>query len=327
MNARVLITGAGGFVGNHVMATLSAIDGIEIVPTYRQRGHSHVAGRIELLDVTDRVGVSDAVARIRPTHVIHLAGMASLPAAAGDPDKAWNIHLGGTLNVARAIMGCVPECLLIHVGSGQVYGASANSGLPLDETTLLTPTDTYTVSKAAADLALGAMTKSGLRCIRFRPFNHIGPGQSEDFAIASFAMQIARIELGQESAVIKVGNLEAWRDFLDVRDVAAAYALAVTRGENIPSGTIINLASGVAQRVRDLLDILIANAHTPIVVEIEKARLRPADIPVFVGSARRACEMLGWQPRYSLEQTLRDTLEAASQHVRKTMLSEYKVLR
>lgn len=317
MNPRVMITGAGGFVGTHVMATLlSMVEGVEIIPTSRHGGHSPVAGRIEPLDVTDRAGVWDIIARTGPTHVIHLAGMAALPAAAANPDAAWNVHLGGTLNVARAIMGCVPECLLVHVGSGQVYGASASDGLPMDETTLLTPTDSYTVSKAAADLAVGAMAKSGLRCLRFRPFNHIGPGQSEDFAVASFAAQIARIGAGREEAVMKVGNLEARRDFLDVRDVVAAYALAVTRGETIPSGTILNLASGVAWRIRDLLDMLLAIAETPIAVETDKSRLRPNDTPVFLGNAGRAHELLGWQPRFSLEQTLRDTLEAAGQSVK-----------
>lgn len=322
MSPRVMITGAGGFVGTHLVATLlSMVEGVEIIPTSRRGGYSPVIGRIEPLDVTDRTGVSEAVARIGPTHLIHLAGMAALPAAAADPDAAWKVHLGGTLNVARAVMESVPECQLIHVGSGQVYGASANSGLPMDETTLLTPTDTYTVSKAAADLALGAMAKSGLRCLRFRPFNHIGPGQSEDFAVASFAAQIARIRAGRANAVIRVGNLEARRDFLDVRDVAGAYTLAVMRGEAIPPGTILNLASGAAWRVRDLLDMLLTIAETPIAVEIDELRLRLNDIPVFVGNASIAHGLLGWQPRFSLEQTLCDTLEAAEQRVKSTTLT------
>ncbi len=308
-----MVTGAGGFVGAHTMATLlSEIEGVEIVATSRQGGHSPLVGRIEPLDVTDRAAVSASVARIAPSHAIHLAGMAALPAATANPDAAWDIHLGGTLNVARAILADAPDCLLVYVGSGQVYGVSANAGRAMDEQTLLTPSDTYTASKAAADLALGAMVKSGLKCLRFRPFNHIGPGQSEDFAVASFAAQIARIKVGQTAAVLKVGNLEARRDFLDVRDVAAAYALAVTRGAALPSGTILNLASGVARRMRDLLDTLLAIAETPISVEVDQSRLRPNDIPVFVGNANRARALLGWEPRFSLEQTLRDTFDAAA---------------
>jgi GDP-4-dehydro-6-deoxy-D-mannose reductase len=311
-----MITGADGFVGTHVMgALLSLVEGVEIIPTSWRGGHSPVAGRIESLDVTDRGGVADIVARIGPTHVIHLAGIAALPTAAADPDAAWCIHVGGTLNVARAIMVCAPECLLIHAGSGQVYGTSANSGLPIDEAALLTPTDTYTASKAAADLALGALARSGLRCVRFRPFNHIGPGQSEDFFVGSFAAQIARIEAGQRASVVKVGNLEARRDFLDVRDVASAYTLAVLRGEIIPSGTILNLASGVGRRVGDVADTLLALSEVPIVVEVDESRLRPIDIPIFVGNAGKAQELLHWQPQFSLEQTLRDTLEAARQRV------------
>ena len=322
MSPRVLITGAGGFVGAHLLTTLpSMIECVEIVATSRRGGNSLVAGRIEALDVTDSAAVSRIVQRIGPTHVIHLAGMAAVPAATANPDATWKIHLGGTLNVARAIMESVPECQLIYVGSGQVYGGSARTGLPMDETTLLCPTNTYTVSKAAADLALGAMANSGLRCLRFRPFNHIGPGQSEEFAVASFAAQIARIDAGRDEAVMRVGNLDARRDFLDVRDVAAAYALAITRGEAIPSGTILNLASGVARRVQELLDVLLSFAETPIKVDVESSRLRPNDIPVFIGNAGRAHELLGWQPQFSLEQTLRETFEAAGQGTRSARLT------
>jgi GDP-4-dehydro-6-deoxy-D-mannose reductase len=307
-----MITGAGGFVGKHVTASLrSAIEHIEIIPTSRQSGSSLGTEQIEQLDVTDRTRVKDIIKRNCPTHIIHLAGMAALPAAAANPDATWEIHLGGTLNVARAIVECVPECLLIYVGSGQVYGASAHRGWPMDENTLLNPTDTYTTSKAAADLALGAMATSGLRCVRFRPFNHIGPGQSENFAIASFAAQIARIKAGKRNAVLKVGNLEARRDFLDVRDVATAYTLAVSTARTIPSGTILNLASGNAHPIRFLLDILINIADMPITVEVDTLRLRPNDTPVFVGNAAKAHELLGWKPRFSLEQTLQDTLKAA----------------
>lgn len=312
MTPRVMITGAGGFVGAHVMASLrSMAEGIEVFPTARQGGYCREAGNIATLDVTDRAEVSDAVVRVRPTHIIHLAGMAALPVAAANPDAAWSTHVGGTLNVARAILEGAPECQLIHVGSGQVYGASANAELEMDEATLLTPVDTYTASKAAADLALGALAKSGLRCIRFRPFNHIGPGQSEDFAVASFAAQIARIGASNEKPILRVGNLEAQRDFLDVRDVAAAYVLAVIAGADIPSGTIINLASGVPRRMRDLLEMLLAYADISIALEIDAARLRPHDIPVFVGNASRARKLLGWRPRFSIEQTLRDTFDAA----------------
>lgn len=297
------------------------VEGADIVATSRRRGHSSLAGRVEPLDVTDRTAVAEAIGRIAPTHVVHLAGVAALSVAVANPDAAWSTNVGGTLNVAQAIVQRVPGCLLIHAGSGQVYGASAGSGLPMDETTLLAPTDTYTVSKAAADLALGAMARAGLNCLRFRPFNHIGPGQSEDFAVASFAAQIARIERGQGKAAIKVGNLEARRDFLDVRDVAAAYGLAVAQGEVLSSGTILNLASGTTHRIRDLLEGLLGLTTASIAVEIDPSRLRASDIPVFLGDARRAKMLLGWQPKFSLSRTLEDTLEAARRAVPSTSVT------
>ena len=318
---RVMVTGAGGFVGRHVLQTLRAcVEGVEVVATSRKGGFSQAIGPIEPLDVTDRKRVAEIIRRFSPTHVIHLAGTAALPAAAANPDETWKIHLDGTLNVARAILEYSPRCLLIYAGSGQVYGTSARSEVPMDEATLLAPTDAYTTSKAAADLALGAMARGGLRCIRFRPFNHIGPGQSEDFAVASFAMQIARIQAGLVQAILKVGNLGARRDFLDVRDVAAAYVLAVSCGDRIPSGSILNLASGVARPMSEVLDMLISVAGIPIRIEVDKARLRANDIPLFVGDARKAREILGWRPRFPLEVTLRDTLEAAAQSIERALV-------
>jgi GDP-4-dehydro-6-deoxy-D-mannose reductase len=312
MTVKVMVTGAGGFVGGHVIEALSSmIENLDVRPTSRRGQELSNDKQIATLDVTDRKAVEEAIAGICPAHVIHLAGIAALPVADSNPDAAWDVHLGGTLNVARAIVAHAPHCRLIHVGSGQVYGASAASGMPMDERTLLMPTNTYTASKAAADLAIGAMARGELKCIRFRPFNHIGPGQSVDFVVASFAMQIARIEAGVEEAVIRVGNLDARRDFLDVRDVAAAYALAVERGDSLPPGMILNLASGRAHRVRDLLDELLGIARTPIAVEVDRSRLRDNDIPEFVGNASAARELLGWRPRFTLEQTLCDTLAAA----------------
>lgn len=307
---RVLVTGAGGFVGSHALTLLpSIVKGADIVPTSRLRRNTKAG--LQLLDVTDRTAVDQIVARVAPTHVLHLAGMAALPAAAANPDEAWTVHLHGTLNIANAILRHVPNCVMVHAGSGQVYGASALAGLPMDEDTVLSPTDTYTATKAAADLALGALSRAGLRCIRLRPFNHIGPGQSEDFAIASFAAQIARIKAGRNEPVLKVGNLEARRDFLDVRDVAIAYAKALVHADEIAPGTILNLASGTSWRIRDLLEQLISLSAVDIAIEVDQARLRPTDIPLFLGDAGRARRALAWELRFAMDQTLRDILASA----------------
>jgi GDP-4-dehydro-6-deoxy-D-mannose reductase len=179
------------------------------------------------LDITDADAVVTKISRSRPMHVVHLAGIAAIPEVSANVLRAWTPHLFGTLNLARAILKHAPDRVLIFAGSEQVYGDTAKSGLPLDETAQLAPVNEYATSKAVADLALGAFAKQGLRVVRFRPFNHTAPGQTEDFVVPSFAAQIARIEAGRQPPVIRVGNLEAQRDFLDVRDVAATYALAV----------------------------------------------------------------------------------------------------
>ena len=167
------------------------------------------------------------------------------------------MHLHGTLNLAREILRRAPDCWLIHVGSGLVYGESAKAGRALDENALLAPIDEYSATKAAADLALGALSRARLKCIRLRPFNHIGPGQSEAFVVPAFAMQIARIEAGLAPPVIRVGNLDAQRDFLDVRDVANAYALVMKNLERMGSGTVLNIASGIPRRISDILASLV----------------------------------------------------------------------
>jgi GDP-4-dehydro-6-deoxy-D-mannose reductase len=230
---KVLITGANGFVGPHLGLALRSMfgDHIQIAATSRSQGLDPALGEIEKLDVTDANAVNQTIQRYQPSHVVNLAGLAAIRASVDNPALAWQVHVYGALNIANAIINHVPNCVLISVGSGQVYGASGLSGQPLTETALLAPTNAYEVTKAAADLALGGLAVQGLRCIRMRPFNHTGQGQTEAFVIPSFAMQIARIEAGLQSPVVRVGNLDAERDFLDVRDVTAAYMLLLSQNQ------------------------------------------------------------------------------------------------
>ncbi|TIV64852.1 MAG: NAD-dependent epimerase/dehydratase family protein, partial [Mesorhizobium sp.] len=195
------------------------------------------------------------------------------------------------------------------VGSGLVYGESAKTGRPLDESTLLAPVDDYAATKAAADLALGALSYRGLKCVRMRPFNHTGPGQTEAFAVPAFAMQIARIEAGLAPPVIRVGNLDARRGFLDARDIGNAYARAVLNSDKLAPNTIFNLASGLSWRMADILDLLLAQSSVKIVVEQDPLRMRPSDLPCIIGDATRARTLLGWAPEHSFEETLAAVLQ------------------
>jgi GDP-4-dehydro-6-deoxy-D-mannose reductase len=262
-----------------------------------------------MLDVTSRSSVEQAIRRYAPTHVIHLAGIAAPSVGNSSPHLMWQIHLHGTLNIGEIILQRNPNCWLFHVGSALVYGDTARSGAPVDEENLLAPMDDYAASKAAADLALGAMTYRGLRCVRFRPFNHSGPGQAEGFVVPDFAAQIARIEAGLTPPVMEVGNLDAERDFLDVRDVADAYALAIQKAETLKSGAIFNIASGIPRRVGDILELMLTQSPAKIQLMRDPKRLRSTDLPRLVGNAGRAQKCLAWAPKYRFEDTVVDILK------------------
>ncbi len=260
------------------------------------------------VDIRDEAAVNYLIKGLRPTHVVHLAGISRVADAQANSRAAWDINVLGTLNLARAILRHVPSCVLLSIASGEVYGLSANETAILKEDARLQPISEYAVTKAAADLAIGSLAASGLRAIRLRPFNHIGPGQTEQYAISSFAAQIARIELGKQTPVLHVGNLDVERDFLDVRDVANAYACAIVHSDEIRNGEILNVASGRAVRLADLLDQLISMSSATVRVQQDPARVRRVEVPRICGDASKAKLLLGWVPKYELKDTLCDIL-------------------
>ena len=297
--ARILATGLGGFAGRHLAAALAEIlPGAELLPLG--------------CDITDHAAVAARVAGLRPDACIHLAAIAAIGIAGSDPARTWQVNLHGTLGLADALSRHAPDATLIHVSSADIYGRSFAVGTPLDEGAVLAPINVYGATKAAADLALGAMAApgqaGGLHVIRLRPFNHAGPGQSDDFALPAFARQIALIAAGRQAPVLQVGNLDTERDFLDVRDVARAYALTIARAHGLPNGTILNLASGNPRRIGTMLADMIALSGLQIEIEPDPARMRPSDIPRAVGNADRARALLGWEARIAWQQTLGDVL-------------------
>ena len=293
---RILVTGLAGFAGQNLAPAVAAL-----MPE---------AELLELgCDLTDPDAVRDAVARIRPDACLHLAAIAAIPVARADPDRAWSVNLHGTLGLARALRDLVPAAPFLFVSSADAYGASFRLERPLDEDAPLSPINTYGATKAAADLAIGAMAAEGLAAIRLRPFNHAGPGQSADFAIPAFARQIALIRAGRQEPVLRTGNLDAFRDFLDVRDVCAAYALCLYHAERFDPGHVVNIASGTARRIGDVLAGLLALSDLSVRVENDAARSRPTDIPFAVGNAGRLRRRFGWTPAIAWQQTLRDVLD------------------
>jgi GDP-4-dehydro-6-deoxy-D-mannose reductase len=292
---RILVTGGSGFVGAHLLPALAQAFPEAVL---------HSPG----FDVTDAMAVSAIIDELRPNACVHLAAISAVRQARQDPERAWRVNLHGTLNLADAILAHAPECTFLFVSSAEAYGRSFRTGQMLDESALLAPMNTYAATKAAADLAVGAMASQGLRAIRVRPFNHTGPGQSTEFVVSGFAEQIARIGAGMQPPIMHVGALDPQRDFLDVRDVCAAYVACLREINAFSADSIFNIASGTARRISDVLHALLALAGVEARIETDPGRLRPSEVPIACGDATRARSVLGWEPQIAWEQTLRDTL-------------------
>ncbi len=308
---RVLITGAGGFVGRHLIGALAALPKKPdvVACTFGERGLDLLDAREVSLDVTDAERALAIIQAEQPTHVMHLAGISVISQANRDVRRTWDVNTQGTLNVALAIKEAAPTCRLLFCSSAQVYGGSFRSGKPLGEDAPLDPENIYASSKAAADIFVGQMAKDGLRAIRLRPFNHTGPGQLPELAVASFASQIAAIERGEQKPVMKVGNLSMQREFLDVRDVVEAYIRAIQRFDSLPNGAVFNIASGQAFAVEAILKMLLAMSSKEIQVALDSGRIRPNDTPIMVGNAEALQRALGWKPRRTVEDTLKSVLD------------------
>ncbi len=311
MPMRVLITGASGFVGRHLLAALAALPDVPqiVAGTYGEEAPGLLNVRAVPLDVTDAERILAVIQAEQPTHVMHLAGISVISQANRDVRRTWDVNTQGTLNVALAIKGGAPACRLIFCSSAQVYGGSFRSGKPLAEDAPLDPENFYAASKAAADILIGQMAKAGLRAIRLRPFNHTGPGQPPQLAVASFASQIAAIERGEQKPVMKVGNLSMRREFLDVRDVVDAYVLTIQRFDKLPNGTVLNIASGEAIALDAILKMLLAMSAKEIKVVPDPDLMRPNDTPVMVGNAEAFRRALQWSPQRTVVDTLKSVLD------------------
>lgn len=307
---RALITGANGFVGQHLVRYLQQATTWELWALGRE---AHPQLPTVLADLLDRSAVATAVANAAPDVVVHLAAQSAIPQSFRDPAGTFNINVLGQLHLFEAIKSAHLDPIVLVVGSNAMYGMAHRSGLPADENTMLCPADPYAVSKAAQDLLAGQWWYShGLKVIRARPFNHTGPGQRADFVVPAFAHQIARIEAGLQPPVIQVGNLTPQRDFSDVRDVVRAYHLLLERAQ---PGEIYNIGVGQSVSIQSILDRLIALSGQTITVEVDPQRLRPVDVPIVACDASRLRSQIGWEPQYRLDDTLRDILHEWRSHV------------
>ena len=291
---RALVTGAGGFVGVHLVRHLED-QGDDVIQLERN---------IDGIDITDADALTDAVVAAKPEAVYHLAGAADVGGSWAAPRPTFLANALGTLNVLEASREAGAERVLA-VTSADVYGRVTQDELPLGEDRPLRPVSPYAASKVAADaIAQQAWLGYKLPVVRVRAFNHLGPGQSDRFVAPSIAARIARNERdgGDE---VPIGNMTPRRDVTDVRDVVRAYRLLIEAGE---AGAVYNVCRGSAVSVEQLAQALLGMARRPMRLVSDPALQRPVDIPVLVGDNRALRRATGWEPTIPLEQTLSDVL-------------------
>ena len=310
---RIVVTGGTGFAGGWLAEALLAHGGAELFCLSRRAvfppewADNAPQMSLRACDLCDREAVEAALRDIRPQQIYHLAGYAQVGRSFDEPAVAWSGNLTATraLYEATARWGGRPR--ILFVGSGMVYGDPDGPEQSQDETCLLRPNSPYAASKAAADLlSYQTAVNPGLDIVRARPFNHIGPRQSSQFAVANFARQAAAIEHGKLPPVLETGNLGSRRDMTDVRDTVAAYVLLMERGRR---GEAYNVGSGQNVSIQTVLDRLLALSGLKVEIRQRAELMRAVDQAVARVDGSKLRRETGWAPRYSLDQTLLDTLD------------------
>ncbi len=306
---KVLITGATGFAGRHLCSYCLERD-VQVHAVVRADRPDPAMGGVEVhpADLRDPDQVAAVIGRVRPDHVVHLAGASSVGQSFREPLPTWDINLGGTLGVLEALRAAAADTPALLVTSGEVYGRVEVDDLPVTEATPMRPLSPYGASKAAADIAARQYRDTeGLNVVRVRAFNHVGPGQDPRFVLPNVARQIAQAEHdGHETVEVHVGNLDTRRDFTDVRDMVRAYWMLMQHGD--PDATYL-ACSGASRPVRELIEGLAPHARIPVTFVSDAGLRRSGEQPDLYGSPERLRADTGWSPEIPLETTLADTLQ------------------
>ncbi|MEA2603593.1 MAG: GDP-4-dehydro-6-deoxy-D-mannose reductase [Acidobacteriota bacterium] len=311
---RALITGITGFAGSHLAEYILAEQpGVEVFGTFRWRSRmdnvEHLDGRIRLVeaDLRDYTSMHQALNVSRPDVIFHLAAQSFVPSSWNAPSDTMVTNVTGQTHLFEAIRALKLDPVVQIACSSEQYGLVLPGETPIKETNPLRPLSPYAVSKVAQDyLGYQYFQSYGLKAVRTRGFNHTGPRRGQVFVTSNFCSQVAAIELGLQEPVIHVGNMEAIRDFTDVRDMVRAYWLAVTKAK---PGEVYNIATGHGIHIREMLDLVLSFSRVEVRTEVDPNRLRPSDVEILIGDSSKFRADTGWEPRIPFEQTVRDLLD------------------
>lgn len=308
---KILITGIRGFAGSHLTEYLHSLGGIAVagldLAPWPEDGEAGERPQIHCCDLGDAAAVAAALEKEQPDAVIHLAARAQVAGAWENSASIMQTNVVCTQTLMEVIHEKAPQARVLLISSSEVYGKASPAEMPFTEESHLRPGNPYSTSKMAQEfIGLQYHEAFGAPVVIARPFNHIGPGQVGDFAVASFARQIAEIEAGLREPVMRVGNLESARDFTDVRDIVKAYHLILTAGR---PGERYNVCSGAARRISEVLEMLIGLARVKPEVQPIPELMRPSDTPLVIGDSSRLRELGHWQPEIPIEKSLADALD------------------
>jgi len=309
---KILITGITGFAGSFLAEHLLEL-GHDVSGTYLSDDSlvnvESIKDKItvEKVNLLEEEKVENYIKKIHPDGIIHLAALTSPAQSFQNPKEFFHNNIDSEITILEAVRKNSIVCRILVISSSEMYGLVRKEDIPIDEDTLLFPSSPYAVSKIAQDyLAYQYYRSYDMNILRIRPFNHIGPRQSPHFVVSSFAKQIAELEKKEGEKKLTVGNLSAFRDFTDVRDMVKAYALLFEKGK---AGEIYNIGRGQSYQISDILNKLLSLAATEIEWEQDPKLLRPSDIPNIVCDNRKVRNLTGWEPKIPIEQSLKDTLD------------------